>query len=36
MIAGAGTGSHAIDAGGGLFTELQCGSYIFMDVQYRR
>jgi D-serine deaminase-like pyridoxal phosphate-dependent protein len=35
MVTGAGTGSHAIDAGGGLFTELQCGSYIFMDVQYQ-
>jgi D-serine deaminase-like pyridoxal phosphate-dependent protein len=35
MITGAGTGSHAQDAAGGLFTELQCGSYIFMDVQYQ-
>jgi 3-hydroxy-D-aspartate aldolase len=36
VVTGAGTGSHALDAGGGLFTELQCGSYIFMDVQYRQ
>ena len=36
IITGAGTGSHAIDAGGGLFTELQCGSYIFMDVHYQQ
>jgi 3-hydroxy-D-aspartate aldolase len=36
MITGAGTGSHALDAAGGLFTELQCGSYVFMDVQYRQ
>jgi 3-hydroxy-D-aspartate aldolase len=35
MITGAGTGSHAQDAAGGLFTELQCGSYAFMDVQYQ-
>ncbi|MGH6896627.1 MAG: DSD1 family PLP-dependent enzyme [Geminicoccaceae bacterium] len=36
MITGAGTGSHALDAAGGLFTELQCGSYAFMDVQYQQ
>jgi 3-hydroxy-D-aspartate aldolase len=35
-VTGAGTGSHSIDAQGGLFTELQCGSYIFLDVDYRR
>jgi 3-hydroxy-D-aspartate aldolase len=35
-VTGAGTGSHAIDAAGGLFTELQCGSYIFLDVDYQR
>jgi D-serine deaminase-like pyridoxal phosphate-dependent protein len=35
MITGAGTGTHAEDAAGGLFTELQCGSYVFMDVQYQ-
>ena len=35
IVTGAGTGSHAIDAGGGLFTELQCGSYVFMDVRYQ-
>jgi len=35
MVTGAGTGSHAIDAAGGLFTEMQCGSYVFMDVQYQ-
>jgi 3-hydroxy-D-aspartate aldolase len=36
IVTGAGTGSHAIDAEGGLFTELQCGSYIFMDVKYQQ
>jgi 3-hydroxy-D-aspartate aldolase len=35
LITGGGTGSHAQDAAGGLFTELQCGSYAFMDVQYQ-
>ncbi len=35
-VTGAGTGSHAIDAAGGLFSELQCGSYIFLDVDYLR
>jgi len=34
IVSGAGTGSHAIDAGRGNYTELQCGSYIFTDVQY--
>jgi D-serine deaminase-like pyridoxal phosphate-dependent protein len=34
-VSGAGTGTHAI-AAGGLFTELQCGSYIFLDVDYAR
>lgn len=33
-VTGGGTGSHAIDVGLGLFTELQVGSYIFMDRQY--
>jgi D-serine deaminase-like pyridoxal phosphate-dependent protein len=31
---GAGTGTHAIDAAGGAFTEMQVGSYVFTDVQY--
>jgi 3-hydroxy-D-aspartate aldolase len=35
-VTGGGTGSHAIDAAGGLFSELQCGSYIFLDVDYQR
>jgi len=35
-VTGGGTGTHAIDGAGGLFTELQCGSYIFLDVDYRR
>ncbi len=34
IITGGGTGTHAIDAKLGLFTELQVGSYVFMDRQY--
>lgn len=34
IVSGAGTGSHEIDSQGGLFTELQAGSYVFMDVEY--
>lgn len=34
LVTGAGTGSHDIDAAGGVFNELQTGSYIFNDVQY--
>jgi D-serine deaminase-like pyridoxal phosphate-dependent protein len=36
MISGAGTGSYQFEASSGLYTELQAGSYIFMDVDYRR
>jgi 3-hydroxy-D-aspartate aldolase len=34
IVTGGGTGTHQIDATLGLFTELQVGSYIFMDEQY--
>ena len=34
IVSGAGTGSHEIDAARGNYTEMQCGSYIFTDVQY--
>ena len=34
IITGGGTGTHRIDATLGLFTELQAGSYVFMDAQY--
>jgi D-serine deaminase-like pyridoxal phosphate-dependent protein len=34
MVTGGGTGTHAIDAEAGLLTELQCGSYVFMDQDY--
>jgi D-serine deaminase-like pyridoxal phosphate-dependent protein len=34
IVSGAGTGSHEIDALRGNYSEMQCGSYIFTDVQY--
>jgi 3-hydroxy-D-aspartate aldolase len=34
VVTGSGTGTHRIDAGLGVFTEWQVGSYIFMDRQY--
>lgn len=36
IITGSGTGTFDIDTDAGLFTELQVGSYIFMDSQYSR
>ena len=35
-ISGAGTGTFEFEAGSGVYTELQCGSYIFMDADYGR
>ena len=34
IVTGAGTGTYEIDTKLGLYTELQAGSYIFMDVEY--
>jgi len=34
LVTGGGTGTHRIDADLGVFTELQVGSYVFMDRQY--
>lgn len=34
-VTGGGTGSYAFEAGSGIYTELQCGSYAFMDAAYR-
>ncbi len=34
IVTGGGTGTHFIDAELGVFTELQVGSYVFMDRQY--
>jgi D-serine deaminase-like pyridoxal phosphate-dependent protein len=35
IVTGGGTGTHRIDAELGVFTELQVGSYVFMDDEYR-
>jgi 3-hydroxy-D-aspartate aldolase len=34
IVSGGGTGSHDIDSETGVFTEIQVGSYVFMDVYY--
>lgn len=36
IVGGGGTGSHAVEAGSGVYNELQCGSYVFMDRDYGR
>jgi len=36
IVAGAGTGSYYFEAASGIFNEMQCGSYIFMDADYQR
>ena len=36
IVTGAGTGSFEFEAASGVYTELQCGSYIFMDADYGR
>jgi D-serine deaminase-like pyridoxal phosphate-dependent protein len=35
-ITGAGTGSFEFEAASSIYTELQCGSYVFMDADYAR
>jgi D-serine deaminase-like pyridoxal phosphate-dependent protein len=36
VVTGAGTGTWQFEAGGGVFTEVQAGSYVFMDADYGR
>jgi D-serine deaminase-like pyridoxal phosphate-dependent protein len=36
IVGGAGTGTFALEAASGVFTELQAGSYCFMDADYAR
>jgi D-serine deaminase-like pyridoxal phosphate-dependent protein len=36
IVTGGGTGTFDLDPEGRVFTELQVGSYVFMDVQYRQ
>jgi D-serine deaminase-like pyridoxal phosphate-dependent protein len=35
IVSGGGTGTHDFDHEVGLFTEIQAGSYVFMDMNYR-
>jgi D-serine deaminase-like pyridoxal phosphate-dependent protein len=34
LVTGAGTGTFALEAASGVWDELQCGSYVFMDRDY--
>ena len=36
IIGGAGSGSYELETASGIYNELQCGSYIFMDADYGR
>lgn len=36
IVTGAGTGTYTIEASGGVYGEIQPGSYIFMDADYGR
>jgi D-serine deaminase-like pyridoxal phosphate-dependent protein len=36
VVTGAGTGSFMLEAASGVYDELQCGSYVFMDADYGR
>lgn len=36
IVGGAGTGTFELEAASGVFTELQAGSYVFMDADYGR
>jgi D-serine deaminase-like pyridoxal phosphate-dependent protein len=36
VVTGAGTGTYRFEAASGVYTELQVGSYIFMDADYAR
>lgn len=36
IVTGAGTGTYPLEAGSGVYNEIQPGSYIFMDADYNR
>lgn len=36
IVTGAGTGSYRFEIESGVYDELQCGSYVFMDADYAR
>ncbi len=36
IVSGAGTGTYQFEAASGIYTEVQAGSYVFMDADYKR
>jgi 3-hydroxy-D-aspartate aldolase len=36
VVSGAGTGTYQFESASGLYTEIQAGSYVFMDADYKR
>jgi 3-hydroxy-D-aspartate aldolase len=36
LVSGGGTGSYPFESASGVYNELQCGSYAFMDADYGR
>ena len=36
IVGGAGTGSYYFEGNSGVYNEMQCGSYVFMDADYQR
>src|SRR6516165_12242214 len=36
VVSGGGTGSYSFESNSGVYNELQCGSYAFMDADYGR
>ena len=36
LVSGGGTGSYYFECDSGVYNELQCGSYAFMDADYGR
>ena len=36
IVGGAGTGTFEIELNSGVYTEMQAGSYVFMDADYAR
>src|SRR5215813_4313994 len=36
LVSGGGTGSYCFESNSGVYNELQCGSYAFMDADYGR
>ncbi len=36
IIGGAGTGTYYFEGSSGIYNEMQCGSYVFMDADYQR